>query len=285
MLTPQDIQAQEFAKAVFGGYDMAAVDDFLEKLTEDYTALYKENAVLKGKLKVLVEKVEEYRSTEDAMRMALLTAQKMSDEMMEETKKKCDEMLSAAARDSDESRAKAAEDISHEDMKLEAAKVKTAAFVSASRQIIDQYLAFLGRLEGVTEDFGGVTEPEPEVPEPEREPVYSPEPEPVRAAEPTPDPDPAPEATEEPTRSLDDVVASIMGEFTESEETETPAVPYDPDAGTRRIDTEAIRRMYSGEGETKRLDWDEEDELTTPRPKFNFSDLKFGSNYSDKEDN
>ena len=288
MLTPQDIQAQEFAKAVFGGYDMAAVDDFLEQVTEDYTALYKENAVLKGKLKVLVEKVEEYRSTEDAMRMALLTAQKMSDEMMEETKKKCDEMLAAAARDSDESRAKAAEDISHEDMKLEAAKVKTAAFVSASRQIIDQYLAFLGRLEGVTEDFGGVAEPEP--PAPEHEPVTSPEPEPVRTAEPAPasvpapEADPEPEVTEEPTRSLDDMVASIMDEFTAPAETEPPAGPYDPDAGTRRIDTEAIRRMYAGEGETKRLDWDEEDELTTPRPKFNFSDLKFGSNYSDKEE-
>ena len=75
-----------------------------------------------------------------------------------------------------------------------------------------------------------------------------------------------------------------MGEFTEPEEPELPTIPYDPDAGTRRIDTEDIRRIYSGEGETKRLDWDEEDEFTTPRPKFNFSDLKFGSNYSDKEE-
>ncbi|MBQ1703720.1 MAG: DivIVA domain-containing protein, partial [Oscillospiraceae bacterium] len=61
MLTPQNIQEQEFNKAVFGGYDMGAVDDFLETVSADYTALYKENAVLKGKLKVLVDKVEEYR--------------------------------------------------------------------------------------------------------------------------------------------------------------------------------------------------------------------------------
>ena len=60
------------SKAVFGGYDMSAVDDFLETLTTDYAALYKENAILKSKIKVLVEKVEEYRSTDDAMRMALL---------------------------------------------------------------------------------------------------------------------------------------------------------------------------------------------------------------------
>ncbi len=48
---------------------MAMVDEFLDVLTADYTALYKENAALKAKMKVLVEKLEDYRSTEEAMRM------------------------------------------------------------------------------------------------------------------------------------------------------------------------------------------------------------------------
>ncbi len=56
MLTPQDIRDKQFVKAVFGGYDMSTVDDFLEELTEDYAALYKENAILKSKIKVLVER-------------------------------------------------------------------------------------------------------------------------------------------------------------------------------------------------------------------------------------
>ena len=88
MLTPQDITEKKFEKALMGGYEMALVDDFLERLHEDYTALYKDNAVLKSKLKVLVKKVEEYRSTEDSMRMALLTAQKMGNEIVEEAKGK-----------------------------------------------------------------------------------------------------------------------------------------------------------------------------------------------------
>ena len=78
MLTPQEVSTHSFSKASFGGYNMAMVDEFLDELTDDYTALYKENAALKAKLKVLVEKVEEYRSTEDAMRKTLLTAQKMA---------------------------------------------------------------------------------------------------------------------------------------------------------------------------------------------------------------
>ena len=81
MLTPQEVSEKVFPKSSgFGsGYAMGAVDEFLDALTEDYTALYKENVTLKAKLKILAEKVEEYRATEDAMRSTLLTAQKMAD--------------------------------------------------------------------------------------------------------------------------------------------------------------------------------------------------------------
>ena len=78
MMTPQEVANCTFAKAVMGGDNMASVDDFLDKLTEDYAALYKENAALKSKLKVVADKLEEYREVEDAMRSTLLTAQKMA---------------------------------------------------------------------------------------------------------------------------------------------------------------------------------------------------------------
>ena len=64
MLTPQEIQDKKFEKARFGGYDMTQIDDFLDIVLADYTALYKENAVLKGKMRVLVDKIEEYRSVD-----------------------------------------------------------------------------------------------------------------------------------------------------------------------------------------------------------------------------
>ena len=59
MLTPQEVSEHAFAKASFGGYNMAMVDEFLDVLTADYTTLYKENATLKAKMKVLVDKLEE----------------------------------------------------------------------------------------------------------------------------------------------------------------------------------------------------------------------------------
>ena len=95
MMTPQEVANCTFAKAVMGGYNMASVDDFLDKLTEDYSALYKENSTLKGKLKTLAEKLEEYRQVEDAMRSTLLAAQKMASSMVAEAEAK---RLDAAAR-------------------------------------------------------------------------------------------------------------------------------------------------------------------------------------------
>ena len=93
MFTPQEIQEKTFVKAVFGGYDMQTVDEFLEPLTEDYITLYKENAVLKSKMKVLVEKLEEYRAQEQSMRKAILSAQRTADNMIAEAEKKAAEVM------------------------------------------------------------------------------------------------------------------------------------------------------------------------------------------------
>ena len=96
MFTPQEIQEKTFVKAVFGGYDMQTVDEFLEPLTEDYITLSKENAVLKSKMKILVEKLEEYRSQEQSMRKAILSAQRTADAMVAEAEKKCARLMNEA---------------------------------------------------------------------------------------------------------------------------------------------------------------------------------------------
>ena len=61
MLTPQDVSNRSFTKAVMGGYNMSMVDEFLDEITDDYTALFKENAALKAKMKVLVEEQADWR--------------------------------------------------------------------------------------------------------------------------------------------------------------------------------------------------------------------------------
>ena len=97
MFTPQQIDQISFDKATFGGYVMEQVDEFLEPLTEDYVTLYKENALLKSKMRVLVGKLEEYRKNEAAMKDAVVNAQKTCDKMVLEAEAKCAKMLSDAS--------------------------------------------------------------------------------------------------------------------------------------------------------------------------------------------
>ena len=96
MFTPQQIDQISFGKATFGGYNMDDVDEFLEPLCEDYVTLYKENALLKSKMRVLVGKLEEYRKNEAAMKEAVINAQKTCDKMVHEAEAKCTKMLSEA---------------------------------------------------------------------------------------------------------------------------------------------------------------------------------------------
>ena len=150
MLTPQEVSGRAFSKAAFGGYNMAMVDEFLDELTDDYTALYKENAALKAKLKVLVDKVEEYRATEDSMRAALLTAQRMASTMVEEAEEKKKSMLAGAE---DEARAKIGAlqgEIELEQRKLNAAKAATADFLQKTRELAQAQLALIERAPDLT---------------------------------------------------------------------------------------------------------------------------------------
>ena len=96
MFTPQQLEQISFGKQTFGGYDMQQVDEFLEPLTEDYVTLYKENGLLKSKMRVLVGKLEEYRKNEASMKDAIVNAQKTCDKMVREAEEKCSKMLSDA---------------------------------------------------------------------------------------------------------------------------------------------------------------------------------------------
>lgn len=156
MLTPQEVSGRAFSKAAFGGYNMAMVDEFLDELTDDYTSLYKENAALKAKLKVLVDKVEEYRATEDSMRAALLTAQRMANTMVEEAEEKKKAMLAGAE---DEARAKIGalqSDVELEQRRLNAAKAATAEFLQKTRELVQAQLALIERAPDLTpEEIAG----------------------------------------------------------------------------------------------------------------------------------
>ena len=146
MLTPQQIQEVSFEKALFGGYDMDSVDDFLEPLTDDYITLYKENSVLKSKMRILVDKIEEYRKHEASMQNALLATQKTCDQVIAEAEKKCAKML----HDAEETASAKAQNVDalvgEEKDRLEAARTATAQFIDGMEKRIRRQLELLEEL-------------------------------------------------------------------------------------------------------------------------------------------
>lgn len=146
MLTPQELREKTFEKAMFGGYDMGGVDDFLDAISSDYEALHKENAVLRSKMKVLVEKIEEYRATEDGMRRAILAAQKMSEEQLGETQKSCADMLRAAEEKAAQVIRDAQTEAAVEEARYLEAKKSSAQYIERMRLLCSKQLDFLGGL-------------------------------------------------------------------------------------------------------------------------------------------
>ena len=255
MLTPQEISERELVKAVFGGYDIAVVDDFLETISADYAALYKENAILKSKIKVLVEKVEEYRSTEDSMRMALLTAQKMGQELLNESKQKSETMVQTAQDESttmlNAAREEAARivaelkrQVAEEEARLALAKSATAAFIRDTRATAAKIDKFLEAV------------PSLDMPKKAEAPAA---PAPVPAA-------PAPVQADREEEIMD--AANSINEAV-SKITEEEYVPIEDPAAEPA--PEPAKPKFDDEGEY------------TIRPKFDFDNLRFGINFSDDD--
>ena len=146
MMTPQEVGSHSFTKATLGGYNLAQVDEFLDVLTEDYTALYNENAILKNKLKVLSETVEEYRATDNAMRKALLAAQNMADAMVEEAKQKQAELVGEAEEAAQRRKNELQKSIDAEEYRLRRAQESTAAYVRRLAELHDMEMDFLSGL-------------------------------------------------------------------------------------------------------------------------------------------
>lgn len=261
MLTPQQVQSQKFVKAVFGGYDMSAVDEFLNALTADYTTLFKENAVLKSKLKVLVESIEEYRSVDESMRRALMAAQKMANDLVEDARGKAEQILAEASAKAESQISSISRDVKLEENRLNAAKGETAQFISAVRALYTQQLKVLDAV--------------PEIEFEETPPIRQSVPETIEVkTEAAARAEAIVETPAEPPQEQDAQPAAVQPES---------AAPAQPDENEKTV-------VFKAQDSEPPMEFDLTvfDELTNragaadtdPKPRFDFENLQFGDNFS-----
>ena len=245
MLTPQEVSEHAFAKASFGGYNMAMVDEFLDQLTADYTALYKENATLKAKMKVLADSLEEYRATEKGMRRALLAAQQTADEMVKEAETRKSELLRGAEAEAQAKIAELHRQVADEEARLNAAQAATANFVAQVRETCRRQEEYLDSLSSVT------------APPPVVDPV------------------------DQTAHAIEESVQRLLEQEDVEEETAAPepeervAEPvslYEELTGRSHRDQERARAFEEAPAEEVSQD-------TSPTRRIDFDNLQFGSNY------
>ena len=165
MITAQDIREKTFEKSRMNGYDMASVDDFLEELAEDIGAAQKENAVLKSKMKVLVDKIEEYRANEEALNMAILSAQKLAVQIESEARQRAAAMIEDAERQVNAKVGSIQEQTAAEERRLSDAQTATKIFLDKAKELCSEHLTRLGVIGGELQ----LPEEEPEAAEVEEE--------------------------------------------------------------------------------------------------------------------
>lgn len=226
MITAQDIKEKTFHKAG-RGYKMDEVDEFLDEIAADITTMTNENASLKSKMRVLVEKIEEYRQTEDSMRLALLSAQKMGAQVESEAQEKADAIVAQARETANRLTRHATQGIANEEAKLEEAKKATARFIEHMQLVCEKQLEFYDKL-------GRMSLVPVEEPAAESEPVPEPEPEPQRET-----------TVDETVKSIEDSVQkAALEEPVETVVVDT-ALPEEEEEPTRRFGEEAPKKKRS----------------------------------------
>lgn len=78
------------------GYDKEEVNILLDEAADTVDGYVSENKELYHKLEVLANKIEEYRAEEDSIKSALITAQKMADQIKKESAQAADDMQKKA---------------------------------------------------------------------------------------------------------------------------------------------------------------------------------------------
>lgn len=150
MLTPQELEEVRFDKAKIGGYVMKSVDDFLGPLIDDYLVLYKENAVLKSKMRLLVDRLEEYRKAESEMRIAIEQTQKTCASMVSEAERRSAEILRQADDNVKDRSLNINAEVSMEQERLNRAMAATSEYIAAVEAQIDKQQKALEALRSIT---------------------------------------------------------------------------------------------------------------------------------------
>ncbi|MBC7327501.1 DivIVA domain-containing protein [bacterium] len=143
-ILPIDIMKKKFRRR-FRGYDPQEVNDFLNEVSKSMGEILVENANLKEELEKAREKLEHYERMEEALKNALVLAQKTADETIATAHKRADIIIEEAnnkAREIVESvqeeKKRIYQEISELKIKRDNLKAQILGIINAIAQLLDK---------------------------------------------------------------------------------------------------------------------------------------------------
>ncbi|CBZ03352.1 DivIVA domain-containing protein [Clostridium botulinum] len=94
-ITSMDITNKQFKKSM-RGYNCDEVDEFLDKISDDYEELYKNNSSLRERVNTLEERLNHYDKMEETIQNTLLLAQNAAEQAKETAQKEADLIIKNA---------------------------------------------------------------------------------------------------------------------------------------------------------------------------------------------
>ena len=137
-LSPVDIRQQHFATKMFRGFDPQEVVTFLDDVAEDFESLLRDNAALREQLGSHEERSRGMTETERMLKDALVTTQRLTEEMKEGAKRDAQLLLREAALNGE----KLMEEARSEEAKL---RVEIQTLKRLRRQLIEELRATVER--------------------------------------------------------------------------------------------------------------------------------------------
>jgi len=209
MITSKDVRNKRFEKAAFG-YKQEEIDEFFAQLEAELDEMERERAEANNKIQVLADKVREYMRDEDALKDALLGAQKQGHLVIADAQEKADQIMAEA-----QEKAAALEDeavrqhaIKMEQNRAEIAKEKEA-LIEAQRQVADFKKSLFDMYKSHLELISSMPETVDE------------------------------DVTEAAAETADEIAAVVTGEELTAEETAAEEAAENTDAAETAEDTEA----------------------------------------------
>lgn len=141
-----DINNKEF-KRTMRGYSADEVDEFLEKIAEDYETIYKENTILKERINVFQDKLDHYTKIESTIQNTLLLAQNAAEQAKLSAQTEGELIIRSANESAKKILDKAHSDVLAIDDEFDRTKQEFAKFRSKFRNFIISQMEMFEALE------------------------------------------------------------------------------------------------------------------------------------------